>query len=192
MRKIILFSVIICSIACNKNAEDYHAAIGTSGDVNAITANGVQLVFADSSYELTGVAVSKNGRMFTNYPLWNRPHNYDVVEITGLTQSKPYPNGKWNSWQPGEAGFFKWVCVQAVYIDDKDKLWVVDPASPFMKGVYAYSYKLVKIDLASNKIEKIYHFNYVADKNSYINDVRVDTRRNYAYLTNSSEGGIFV
>jgi sugar lactone lactonase YvrE len=82
--------------------------------------------------------------------------------------------------------------VQAVYADDNNKLWIVDPASPFMEGVYKHSYKLVKVDLATNKVEKIYSFNYVADESSYINDVRVDTRLNYAYLTNSSEGGIFV
>jgi len=61
-----------------------------------------------------------------------------------------------------------------------------------MKGVYQHSYKLVKFNLNTNKPEKIYRFNYVADENSYVNDVRVDTKLNCAYLTNSNEGGIFV
>jgi sugar lactone lactonase YvrE len=115
-----------------------------------------------------------------------------VVEVTSLTQNKPYPNLFANSWHNGEEGLSKWVCVQAVYIDDNDYLWVVDPASPYMKGVYQHSYKLVKFNLGTNSPEKIYRFNYVADENSYVNDVRVDTHLNYAYLTNSNEGGIFV
>lgn len=170
---------------------DVNYSTGNSVD-EATAANSLELVYSDSTYELTGVAVSKTGRIFTNYPLWNQPHKYDVVEITSATQSKPYPDLFANSWHNGEEGLFKWVCVQAVYVDDKDKLWVVDPASPFMKGVYKHSYKLVKFNLETNRPEKIYRFNYVADENSYVNDVRVDTHLNYAYLTNSNEGGIFV
>src|SRR3954468_5357468 len=49
----------------------------------------LELVFKDSLYQLTGVAVSKNGRLFTNYPLWKGPHKHDVVEITSLHTSRP-------------------------------------------------------------------------------------------------------
>jgi len=38
----------------------------------------------------------------------------------------------------------------------------------------------------------VYPFHGVADSHSYINDVRVDTKSNFAYLTNSNEGGIVV
>jgi len=43
--------------------------------------NQLELVFSDDTYQLTGVAVSKEGRLFTNYPLWPGPHKYDVVEV---------------------------------------------------------------------------------------------------------------
>ena len=188
---LIICFAVICAASCKKSSSDLQVNASVSDEIQASN-NSLQLVYSDSMYELTGVAVSKSGRMFTNYPLWNQPHKYDVVEITSTTESKPYPNLWSNSWHNGEEGFLKWVCVQAVYIDDEDKLWVVDPASPFMKGVYMHSYKLVKFNLATNKPEKIYRFNYVADENSYVNDVRVDTHLNYAYLTNSNEGGIFV
>ncbi len=179
--------------ACKKDSPGTQSNALATSDVDQVNGSAaLQLVYSDSMYELTGIAVSKTGRMFTNYPLWNQPHKYDVVEITSPTQNKPYPNAWANSWNNGEEGLFKWVCVQAVYVDDNDKLWVVDPASPFMQGVYKHSYKLVKFNLSTNKPERIYRFNYVADVNSYVNDVRVDTHLNYAYLTNSGEGGIFV
>ena len=193
MKKLVLPFVVILFGACKKDMQSSQQGTLTSVNANeATTAHQLQLVYSDSMYELTGVAVSKTGRMFTNYPLWNSPHKYDVVEITSPHQNKPYPNAWANSWNNGEEGLFKWVCVQAVYVDDNDKLWIVDPASPYMKGVYKHSYKLVKFNLSDNKPERIYRFNYVADENSYVNDVRVDTHLNYAYLTNSNEGGIFV
>lgn len=135
----------------------------------------LQLVFKDEWYQLTGVAISHNSRLFTNYPLWNGPHKYDVVEVTGINSATPYPNMEWNSWQPGEDGANKWVCVQAVYVDDANYLWVLDPAAPYINGVYKHAYKLVKFNLENNSIKRIYRFNYVADKGSYLNDVRLDT-----------------
>ncbi|MGV3502558.1 MAG: L-dopachrome tautomerase-related protein [Adhaeribacter sp.] len=152
----------------------------------------LELVFKDDTYQLTGVAVSKEGRLFTCYPLWPGPHKWDVVEIVGPDEYRPYPDEQWNSWQEGDDGQNKWVCVQAVYVDEENYLWVVDPACPHMEEVYDESYKLVKFDLATNTIVQIYLFENVLSKKSYINDVRVDTKRNIAYLTNSNEGGILV
>lgn len=149
-------------------------------------------VFGDPKYQLTGVAVSTKHRVFTNYPIWSPLHKYCVVEVTGKTESKPYPDEEWNSWKPGEDGSKKFVSVQAVYVDDQDKLWVVDPANPSFAGVYQESDKLVRINLATNKVERIYPMKGVTDQNSYINDVRVDTKRQVAYMTNSNEGGIVV
>lgn len=152
----------------------------------------LEQVFSDDTYQLTGVAVSKEGRVFTCYPLWPGPHKWGVVEIVGPEKSKPYPDEQWNSWTQGENGKNKWVCVQAVYVDDENYLWVVDPACPNMKQVYDNSYKLIKFNLATDSIEKVYTFDGVLSNKSYINDVRVDTQRKIAYLTNSNEGGIVV
>src|SRR4051812_32318979 len=154
--------------------------------------NQLELLFSDDTYQLTGVAISKTGRLFTNYPRWPGQHKYDVVEVFSNNEVKPYPNEEMNNWKEGDDTQNKWVCVQAVYVDDENYLWVVDPASPKMGGVYKRSYKLVKINLATDGIEKIYRFTMTADENSYINDVRVDTKNGYAYLTNSNEGGIVV
>lgn len=152
----------------------------------------LELVFEDNKYQLTGVAISKKGRLFTNYPRWEGPHRYSLVEVLPGNKTVPFPNEQMNNWQPGDDGRDKWVCVQAVYIDDKDTMWVVDPACPQMKEVYEGSHKLVQINLETNTIERTYFFEGVASNKSYINDVRVDTERGFAYLTNSNEGGILV
>ncbi|SFF13618.1 hypothetical protein [Spirosoma endophyticum] len=90
--------------------------------------NQLEEVFSDDTYQLTGVAVSKDGRLFSCYPLWPGPHQYSVVEILPDNGVKPYPDELWNSWQEGDNGKNKWVCVQAVYVDQENNLWVVDPA----------------------------------------------------------------
>ncbi len=149
-------------------------------------------VFSDSAYQLTGVAVSKKGRLFTNYPYWSDKYKYALVEVLPNNTVKPYPNEEMNSWKPGDDGMSKWVCVQSVVIDDSDRMWVVDPASPKQKGVYNESQKLVEIDLSTDRVVKTFPLKSATDKQSYINDVRVDTKKQIAYLTNSSEGGIVI
>lgn len=184
--------------ACQKNVSELQPVTNPAENatLNADDAtrfsSKLQLVFKDEKYQLTGVAVAHSGRLFTNYPLWKGPHKYDVVEVTATNSAIPFPNAEWNSWKPGDDGKNKWVCVQAVYVDDANNLWVLDPAAPYINGVYQHAYKLVKFNLQTNSIERIYRFNYVADKGSYLNDVRVDTALNFAYITNSSEGGIVV
>lgn len=152
----------------------------------------LQPVFSDSTYQLTGVAISAHNRLFVTYPRWSDTYRYAVVEVLPGGKVKPYPDAAMNEWQPGQDGLNKWVCVQTAYIDDQDKLYIVDPAAPKLGKVVGNSAKVVKFDLATNKIEKVYRFTGTIDNSSYINDIRVDTRTQMAYLTNSSTGGIVV
>ena len=191
MIRSILFIVCfyVCVSACNK--------MDCLPDVARLTT-----VFKDDTFQLTGVAISPEGRLFTNYPLWSDIYKYAVVEVNGKISDlktedhwmakAPYPNLYMNSFRVSDGGKDKWVCAQAVVTDEENNLWVVDPASPKMAGVYNNSHKLVKINLNNNTVERTWLFAGVAGPQSYINDVRVDNQRQYAYLTNSSEGGILV
>jgi sugar lactone lactonase YvrE len=152
----------------------------------------LELVFANETYQLTGVAVTDDGRQFTNYPFWSDTYRFAVTEIGQSYQETPYPDMNRNNWSAGQDGMLKWVCVQSVVSDNKKFLWVVDPASPKMQGVYNSSNKLVKIDPATNTVIRTYPVSMAAGAGSYINDVRIDTENNYAYMTNSQEGGIVV
>ncbi|QEE50251.1 hypothetical protein FUA48_11880 [Flavobacterium alkalisoli] len=149
-------------------------------------------VFSDSTYQLTGVAVSPDGRLFTNYPYWLEHHAASVVEIRE-GKPLPYPDTGWNSFQKGDQGSDTFVCVQAVVADDKGYLWIVDAAGIGLGPVYKKANKVVKVRLSDNSIERIYRFpEQVVGTDSYLNDIRVDNTNGYAYMTSSSNGGIVV
>ncbi len=134
---------------------------------------------AESPYQWTGVAMSQENRLFVNFPTWSIPSPYKVAEVI---------NGKTVAY-PDEESQKEFACVQSVVIDDKNRLWILDPAQRVMER----EAKLFCVDLKTNKIAKIYVFPFsVAPMKSYLNDVRFDTKRGFAYITDSSLGGIVV
>jgi sugar lactone lactonase YvrE len=140
--------------------------------------------------QLTGVGVStKSGRIFVNFPYWSDDHSISVAEIVD-GQPKAFPDDEWNKPGPATSHF---VCVQSVVVDDQDNLWVLDPAAPKMQEIVKGGPKLVKIDLATNQVVQTIPFGEdVAPKKSYLNDVRIDTRENTAFITESGRGAIIV
>ena len=141
----------------------------------------------------TGVAVSEKGHIFVNYPRWSPETTISVAEVISTDSTRPYPNDELNRWNPNLKPEDHFICVQSVYIDRKNYLWILDPANPLFQGVVSSGAKLVKIELQNDQIvEKILFDNQIAPEGSYLNDVRVDTNRNYAYITDSGEGAIVV
>lgn len=138
----------------------------------------------------TGVAVSGEGRIFVNFPRWSSIP-FSVAEIVD-SQLVPYPNTEWNTWggtTPPENHF---VCVQSVYIDKENFLWILDPAS-INGSVVAGGAKLLKIDLQADSIIQIIYFNNtIAPGQSYLNDIRVDTEEDVGYITESGIGALVV
>ena len=151
----------------------------------------LQSVYQDNTYQFTGVAISAKNRLFVTYPRWSDTYKYGVIEVVN-GKSVPYPDAGMNEWKPGEDGMNKWVCVQTAYVDDQDFLYIVDPAAPKLGKVYNNSAKVVKFDLNTNRIIRTYRFPGTIDNQSYLNDIRIDTQTQMAYLTNSGTGGIVV
>lgn len=141
--------------------------------------------------QVTGVTVSKTGRIFVNFPFWADDHTTSVAEVLPDGSMRPYPDAEWNAKEgPPQS---RWVCVQSVVVDDADMLWVLDPAAPKTEKIVPGGPKLVKIDLATNKpVQTIAFDEKVAPEHSYLNDVRIDTQHNYAYMTESGEGALVV
>lgn len=140
--------------------------------------------------QVTGVTVSAEGRVFVNFPFWADDHTTSVAEIVN---GKPvlYPDAAWNA-KAGPPGA-RWVCVQSVVVDDKNALWVLDPASPKTEAVVPGGPKLVKIDLRSNKVIQTIAFDdKIAPERSYLNDVRFDTKSGHAFITESGTGALVV
>ncbi|MGN0909603.1 MAG: L-dopachrome tautomerase-related protein [Succinivibrio sp.] len=140
-------------------------------------------VVAQSRYQWTGIAAARDGRIFTCYPSWKVPSPFKVAEISGGVE-KAYPS---------EEDQKLFTCVQSVVAGKWNRLWVLDPANPGFRGVVSSGAKLFMVDLGTNRIERTYVIpKEVADSASYLNDVRVDEERGFAYMTNSTEGGIVV
>ena len=151
-------------------------------------------VYQNNDFQLTGISVSKTGRLFVNFPRWSAEYLNAVIEAMPDGSSKPFPNEAWNRWDldPKSAGQH-FVCVQAMYTDENDDLWVLDPAAPMLMSIVPGGPKLVKIDLKTNQVVRVIQFPAdVAKTNTYLNDVRFDNKRNFAYITDSGLGGIVV
>lgn len=139
--------------------------------------------------QVTGVTVSKTGRVFVNFPDWLDGHTISVAEIID-GKPEPYPNEEWN--KKGAAGSH-FVCVQSVVVDPQDNLWILDPAAPKLKEIVKGGPKLVKVDLKTNQVVQTIPFGEdVAPKKSYLNDVRFDPAGDVAYITESGKGALIV
>ncbi|HEY0790750.1 MAG TPA: L-dopachrome tautomerase-related protein [Chthoniobacterales bacterium] len=140
--------------------------------------------------QVTGVAISREGRLFVNLPYWSEPHTVSVAEVKD-GKLVPYPDEVWNQ-NSGDPGT-RFVCVQSVYVDDKDRLWVVDPAAVKQGAVAKGGAKLVQIDLQTNRVvDAIIFDESVAPAKSYLNDVRIDSKHEFAFLTDSGAGALVV
>ncbi len=169
-------------------------ALGLPGNAQQAKVQPLTEIYHNNDFQFTGVTVSKSGRIFLNFPRWSDRYVNAVVEVMKDGSIKPFPDETWNKWdmKPATAGNH-FVCVQSVVVDSTDALWVVDPAAPLLASVVPGGAKLVKIDLQTNKVVKVFPFGSdIARPNSYLNDVRVDTQRNTAYMTDSGAGGIVV
>jgi sugar lactone lactonase YvrE len=149
----------------------------------------LQMVASFPDKQVTGIAVSHTGRIFVCFPDWSDDHTVSVAELVD-GKPKAYPDAEWNQSGVPKNHF---VCVQSVHIDESDSLWILDPASPKMQGVVKGGPKLVKVDLVKNQVVQTIPFSdEIAPKKSYLNDVRVDTKTQTAYITDSGLGAIVV
>ncbi len=149
-------------------------------------------VYQNNDFQLTGISVSKTGRLFVNFPRWSPEYLNAVIEVMPDGSSKPFPDEDWNRWDldPKTAGKHL-VCVQAMFVDDTDSLWILDPAAPMLMSIVPGGPKLIKVDLKTNKVSRVIAFPPdVAKTSTYLNDVRFDNKRNFAYITDSGLGGI--
>ena len=148
-------------------------------------------------HQATGVAVSADGRVFVNFPRWTEDSPISVAEVARDGTLKPYPDEAWNSWRnaggPAPSPRDHFVCVQSVVADNRGNLWVLDPASPGIDKVIPGAPKLVRIELATNKVAQVIHFGEdVALQGSYLNDVRFHPNGATAFITDSGARGAIV
>jgi sugar lactone lactonase YvrE len=152
----------------------------------------IELV-ADFGHQVTGVSVSETGRIFVNFPRWTEDSPVSVAELRD-GEVKPYPDEEWNAWRNAKKDEITpndhWVCVQSVVADQRGSLWVLDPAAPAQAHMVSGGPKLVKIDLATDKVTQTIAFDEdAAPQGSYLNDVRFSKDGKYAFITDSGVTG---
>ena len=140
--------------------------------------------------QVTGVTISHNGRLFANFPRWHENLPFSVVEVNLNGEYTPYPNTDWNTWN-GQPVENKFTCVQSV-VAHENSLFVLDPASPMMKGVVGNA-MLYEFDLATDQLINKWSFDKsIAPEKSYLNDLRIDREAGKIYITESGVGAIVV
>jgi sugar lactone lactonase YvrE len=152
---------------------------------------------AQFAHQVTGVTVTEGGRIFVNFPRWTEDSPVSVAEVMKDGTLRPYPDGRWNAWRNVRADELDparyWVCVQSVVADGRGSLWVLDPAAPAVDGLVPGGPKMVRIDLASNRVVQVIRFDQtVAIPGSYLNDVRFSTDGRFAFITDAGQRGALV
>lgn len=158
------------------------------------TTQNLKEVYHNDDFQLTGITMSKSGRLFVNFPRWSDQYLNAVVEVSSDGSVKPFPDEEWNRWdRKRESAGKHFVCVQSVVADDAGMLWVLDPAAPLMGPIVPGGPKLVGIDLQNNQVRRVILFGPESIKpDSYLNDVRFDNRNHTAYITDSGVGGLVI
>lgn len=152
---------------------------------------------AQFEHQVTGVTVSERGRIFVNFPRWTEDSPVSVAEVMKDGSLRPYPDAQWNAWRNVRRDELDpsdhWVCVQSVVADGRGSVWAVDPAAPAVDGLVPGGPKLVRIDLATDRVARVIRFGQdVAIPGSYLNDVRFSRDGKYAFLTDAGQRGALV
>jgi sugar lactone lactonase YvrE len=148
-------------------------------------------VFAESKNQWTGIAISKKDRVFVNFPRWSSETPISVAEIID-NEIIPYPNKAWNNWDINALQKHQFICVQSVYIDDLNTLWILDTGYE-LKTDASKAAHLYAFDLADNSLKSEYILpESIITNQSYLNDLQIDNQNQIAYFTDSQVGGIVI
>lgn len=144
-----------------------------------------------------GVSVSAENRVFVSFPK-REPYAFGLAEVRN-GKAEVFPNAAWNVKEgTDKAKFF--VNVQDIYVDTDDQLWVLDSKPSPSQSIFGDGggqarngdFKLVQIDLATNTVVNQYDFEGLDKVKSALNDVRVDTDKQLAYLSDPGQAGLVV
>ena len=148
-------------------------------------------------HQATGVAVTADGRRFVNFPRWTDDAPISVAEVLPDGSLRPYPDARWNEWRNARANELSvgdhFVCVQSVVPDGHGHLWVLDPGAPGNEKILEGAPKLVRVDLATNRVSKVIAVpGDVALQGTYLNDIRFSPDGRTGYITDSGTRGAII
>lgn len=154
----------------------------------------LEQVAAFPDRQVTGITVSRSGRIFVCLPRWTVDVPVSVAELRD-GELRPFPDAGWNAYRnsdPSRPGQ-RFVCVQSVAVDGADALWVLDPAAPGQQGPVRDGPKLVRVDLRTDAVDRVIPIPATAaPPGSYLNDIRFSPDGRWAYVTDSGTPGALV
>ncbi|MDR2273074.1 MAG: gluconolactonase [Sphingobacterium sp.] len=163
--------------------------------VNNPTASKLEIAVALGPNRPIGVSVTSNNRLFVSFPKQTKNYQYALTEIIN-GKPTPYPNEEWNL--KGKESFH-FVNVQDIFVDTEDNLWVLDSKPSAAGSIFGKDeksnqghFKLLKINTNTNQIEHIYRFDDLDKTKSGLNDMRIDQKRNLAYLSDPGQAAIII
>lgn len=141
-----------------------------------------------------GVSVSKSNRVFVSFPR-REPYRFGLTEIREDLRF-PFPDERWNTGQDPELSF---VNVQDLFVDQNEQLWVLDSKPASSGSIFGEQqdatdgqFKLVQIDLKQDTVRNVFQFADLDKAVSGLNDVRVDTEKDLAYLSDPGQAAIVI
>ena len=147
-------------------------------------------VASSGNVMITNAAVSPGGRLFGNFPGWTAVPTPSVGEAVD-GDFAPFPGGEWNEWSSGLPSHDRFGCTHGLHADRENNLWAIDDASPHHGRMVEGGAKLVKIDLSTNRVSRVYALGPdLAPSGAVLSHMRVDAQ--FLYVTDSGSGVIVV
>lgn len=144
-----------------------------------------------------GLSVTTDNRLFVSFPNYDGDGKYALAEVIEGSL-KAYPDNSWNTRTAvGKNHFLR---VQDLFVDADNNLWVLDskpaPGGDIFRTGHQNEksgiFSLIKINTTTNQVSKVYTFADLDKSVSALNDVRVDTKRQIAYLSDPGQAAIVV
>jgi hypothetical protein len=140
---------------------------------------------------LNGVAVSPQGRVFSSFPRWMHAPTPSLGEAMPDGGFRTFPGNEWNEWREGLDPATHFVNVHSVCADAENFLWAVDDAAPNHQPRLKGGAKVVKIDLRTNQVVRVYPMDEnVAPAGAVLGHMRVLGK--HAFITESGHGAIII
>lgn len=180
------------AVACGAVVRPSMLLAATSHAANAAPKLETVATFGDD-FRLVGIGVTRTGRVFATAPSSAKRSRYSLVEVDTRTGNlTPFPDSTWNDYRPQLPGERQWISVQALWVDERDRLWVLDSSLPSVDQGKQPP-KLVQFDIDKREVVRVYTFEHSVTPKDSINDVRIDLTHGYAFISNAgNQGGIVV
>ena len=185
MRKRLLFSFLFFHIFF----------LNIMAQVNNSTGPQLEVAVDLGPFRPIGVSVTSSNRLFVSFPKQTKNFQYALTEIID-GKPVPYPDIEWNKTGIENSHF---VNVQDIFVDAQDNLWVLDSKPSSAGSIFGDDekpsqgqFELLKIDTKRDQIERIYSFDDLDKTKSGLNDMRIDGKKNLAYLSDPGQAAIIV